>query len=120
MRMLCSRTLALTAALVLISTPKVGAAIYECAYTEPFLTTVYDSAARTLTVVHDVEKRRDIIRGVRMSKAAAGALELRNRNAVVQRIDLRSRGSDGMSGRTYPYKGEWLAENAQGGCTRVR
>lgn len=119
MRIRWSLAAVLVVNIFLSSSQTVSAAIFKCAYTEPFLITIYNSAARILTVVHDVEKRRNIIHDVRMS-TVANTLELRIKNAVVQRIDLRSRGSDGMSDRVYPYKGEWLPESTQGGCTRAR
>jgi uncharacterized membrane protein len=110
------RCLALLGGLLLSDV--VSADIIKCSYTEPFMTTSYDTSLKRMTVTYDVEKRRKIFDRVSMRELKPGVFELRNTNGqVLQRVERTCRGSDGMSDRLYPYEAQWIPEKLHGGCT---
>ncbi len=98
-------------------TTAVKADVITCSFTEPFMTTSYDSSSKRMTVTYDVQKRRTVLDRLSMQEAARGVFEFRNANGqLVLRLKRTCRGSDGMSDRTYPYEGELIAEKLYGGC----
>ncbi len=108
--------LVLLSSLVLSDLAK--ADIIKCSFTEPFVTTSYDTSLRRMTVTYDVEKRRTIFERISMRETRRGVFEFRNANGqVLQRVERSCRGSDGMSDRVYPYEAHWIAEKLYGGCT---
>jgi uncharacterized membrane protein len=108
--------LVLLGGLVLSDTAK--ADIIKCSFTEPFMTTSYDTSRRRMTVTHDVEKRRTVLNGISMQQTKPRVFEFRNSSGrVLQRVERSCRGSDGMSDRVYPYEAQWIAQKLYGGCT---
>lgn len=96
----------------------VRADIVKCSFTEPFMTTSYDTSSQRMTVSHDVEKRRTIFDRISMREVKPGVFEFRNgKGEVLQRLERSCRGSDGMSDRVYPFEAEWIAQKLHGGCT---
>jgi uncharacterized membrane protein len=115
----CLQRLLLVGALMSPSAAR--ADIITCAYTEPFIRTLYDTSLKTMTVVHDVEKRREILDQVSMREIRPGVFEFRSaRGGTVQVIERNCRGSDGMSERAYPYEAQWIAQKLYGGCASNR
>ena len=107
----------LAAALASPATPS-RADVIRCVFTEPFITTVYNTNQSTLTIFHDVEKREDAPIFLSFQIIKPGVFELwESKNQVVQRLELSFRGSDGMSDQVYPYDVEWLPLKLRGGCT---
>jgi uncharacterized membrane protein len=95
--------------------------IIKCSFTEPFITTSYDTALQRMTVTYDVEKRRTVFDRVSMRELRPRAFEFRSADGqILQRVERTCRGSDGMSDRVYPYKGQWISQDLQGGCTSTR
>lgn len=111
------------AATLFCATPASGRVI-TCSFTEPFIRTFYDPARRTLTIVQDVDHRRQVQRGITAETVSGVILELRNdKGEIVQRLEHSFRGSDGMSDKPYPYAVTWtprdpnMSETLNGGCT---
>jgi uncharacterized membrane protein len=96
--------------------------VIKCRFTEPFMTTSYDTASKRMTVTHDVEKRETFLDGVSMRETARGVFEFRAAGGqIVQHLKRTCRGADGMSLRKYPYtaklnKGELTTQTLYGGC----
>ena len=77
--------------------------IVKCSFTEPFMTTSYDTSSQQMTVTHDVEKRRTIFDRISMREVKPGTFEFRNADGqVLQRVERSCRGSDGMSRNRMP------------------
>ena len=96
----------------------VNADVIKCSYTEPFMTTSYDTASKRMTVTHDVEKRQTVYDRVSMRQLRPRAFELRSADGkVLQRVERTCQGSDGMSDRVYPYSAQWIPLKLHGGCT---
>jgi hypothetical protein len=92
--------------------------VIRCVFTEPFITTVYNTNQSTLTIFHDVEKREDAPVFLSFQIIKPGVFELwDSKNQVIQRLELSFQGSDGMSDQLYPYDVEWLPLKLRGGCT---
>ena len=92
--------------------------IIKCSFTEPFITTSYDTALRRMTVTYDVQKRRRVFDSVSMREMRPRAFEFRSADGrVLQRVERTCRGSDGMSDRVYPYSAQWVPQDLHGGCT---
>ena len=103
----------------------VKADIIKCSFTEPFITTLYDTALQRMTVTYDVEKRRTVFDRVSRRELRPHAFELRSADGqVLQRVERTCRGSDGMSDRVYPYSAQWRPRDPpphlHGGCTSNR
>jgi hypothetical protein len=101
----------------------VSARVITCSFTEPFVRTFYDSAHKTLKIVHDVVRAGQVQNGVTAKKISKTILELRNRKGeIVQRLEHSFQGSDGMSDTSYPYAVQWIPrdpsmpELLNGGC----
>ncbi len=60
------------------------------------------------------------MRGVQAIAVRKNVLEFRKGGKTIQRIDLGSRGTDGMSDKVYPYKGTLISESVEGGCAPMR
>ena len=90
-----------------------------CTFTEPFIQTVYDSGREVLRIHYDAGGKADeVVRGVTFHIVKAGVFEARDgKKAVVQRYELTSKGSDGMSERVFPFDAFWPARDLRGGCT---
>lgn len=111
------RSILLLSGGLLVSTA-VQADVIRCSFTEPFITTSYDTASKRMMVIHDVEKRRQALIGVSMRETARRTFEFRDaKGQVLLRVKRTCRGSDGMSDRKYPYEAELLAQKLYGGCT---
>jgi uncharacterized membrane protein len=96
----------------------VNADVIKCSFTEPFITTSYDTASKRLTVTHDVEKRQEIHDRISKRQLSRRAFELRSADGqVLQRVERTCKGSDGMSDRVYPYSAQWIPLKLYGGCT---
>ncbi len=100
-----------------------SARIITCSFTEPFVRTFYDPARKTLTIVQDVERRKQMQRDIAPKNISKTVLELRNiKGEIVQRLEHSFQGSDGMSDRSYPYVVQWMPQNPNmpevltGGC----
>ena len=111
-------------AAILVCAAPASAQIITCSFTEPFIRTFYDPARKTLTIIQDVDHRREVQRGITAETVSAVILELRNgKGEIVQRLEHSFRGSDGMSDRSYPYAVTWtprdpaMPEILNGGCT---
>ncbi len=96
---------------------------YTCSFTEPFVRTVFDTHAGTMIVIHDVEKRRETLRGLSVSKVDGETVEVRGAGKkAIQRLARSYNGTDGMSDRVYPYEVIWtpgrrsLPATLYGGC----
>src|SRR2546423_5783678 len=101
----------------LFLSPAVKADVIKCSFTEPFMTTLYDTSSKRMTLTYDVQKRRAVLDRVAMQETARGVFEFRSTNGqLVQRLKRTCRGSDGMSDRRYPYEAELIAEKLYGGC----
>ena len=101
----------------LLFTAAVKADVITCSFTEPFITTSYDTSSKRMTLTYDVQKRRTALARVSMLETAPGVFEIRTANGQpVQRLKRTCRGSDGMSDRKYPYEAELIAEKLYGGC----
>jgi hypothetical protein len=110
------RCLALLGSLLLPDIVK--ADVIKCSFTEPFMTTSYDTSLQKMTVTYDVEKRRKVFDGITMREIRPKVFEFRNaQGQVLQRVERSCRGSDGMSDRVYPYQAEWILQKLHGGCT---
>jgi hypothetical protein len=108
----------LLAAALLSGASSARADIVRCVFTEPFITTVYNTNQSTLTIFHDVGNREDAPAFLSFQIIKPGFFELWNsKNEVVQRLQLSFRGSDGMSDQVYPYEVEWVPMKLHGGCT---
>ena len=102
----------------LLLSDSVRADVIKCSFTEPFITTSYDTSLKRMTVTYDAEKRRKILDRVSMRELKPGIFELRDpKGQVLQRVERTCRGSDGMSDRVYPYAAQWIPEKLHGGCT---
>ena len=102
----------------LLLSDAVKADVIKCSFTEPFMTTSYDTSRKRMTVSYDVEKRRTILDRVSMRETKPKVFEFRNSSGqVLQRVERSCRGSDGMSDRVYPYEAQWIAQKLYGGCT---
>jgi hypothetical protein len=102
-----------------------NADIIKCSFTEPFITTSYDTALRRMTVTYDVKKRRTVFDRVSMRELRPRAFELRTTDGkVLQRVERDCQGSDGGSNRVYPYSALWRPRDPpphlHGGCTPSR
>ena len=96
----------------------VNADIIKCSFTEPFITTSYDTALKRLAVTYDVEQRQRIHDRISMRELRPGAFELRGADGqVLLRVERTCRGSNGMSDRVYPYSAQWIPQKLHGGCT---
>ena len=100
-----------------------SARVITCSFTEPFVRTFYDPARKILTIVQDVERRKQVQRGVTAKNVSKAILELRNnKGEIVQRLEHSFQGSDGMSDKSYPYAVQWtprdpnMPETLNGGC----
>ena len=99
----------------------VNADIIKCSFTEPFMTTSYDTSLKRMTVTYDVEKRQRIYDRISIRELRPGAFELRSvEGQILQRVERTCRGSDGMSDRVYPYSARWIPQELHGGCTSTR
>ena len=105
----------------LMSPSAAWADVIVCSYTEPFIRTLYDTSLKTMTVVHDVQPRREILNRISMREIRPGVFEFRSAaGRTVQVIERNCRGSDGMSERVYPYAAQWIARKLHGGCASNR
>jgi hypothetical protein len=100
-----------------------SARVIICSFTEPFVRTIYDPARKTLTIVQDVERRKQVQRDIVPKNVSKAILELRNdKGEMVQRLEHSFQGSDGMSDKSYPYAVQWtprdpnMPETLNGGC----
>jgi hypothetical protein len=100
-----------------------SARVITCSFTEPFVRTFYDPARKTLTIVQDVERRKQVQRDIAGKNVSKAIMELRNDKAeIVQRLEHSFQGSDGMSDKSYPYAVQWtprdphMPETLNGGC----
>ena len=115
----CMKHGLLISALLLPSIAK--ADVIQCAFTEPFMRTSYDTSLKRMTVTYDVEKRRQVLNEVSLREITPGVFEFRNANGqALLRMQRTCRGSDGMSDRVYPYDAQWMLQNLSGGCTSTR
>jgi hypothetical protein len=113
---------AVLAAMLFCAAPAL-ARVITCSFTEPFVRTFYDPARKTLTIVQDVERRKQVQRGIAAKNVSKAILELRNdKGEIVQRLEHSFQGSDGMSDKSYPYAVQWtprdpnMPETLNGGC----
>lgn len=98
-----------------------NADVIKCSFTEPFITTTFDTSRNRMTVTYDVEKRQTTFDRVSMRQTGPRTFELRNaKGEVLQRMQRSCRGSDGMSDRKYPYEAKLIAQKLYGGCTSSR
>jgi uncharacterized protein involved in tellurium resistance len=110
-------------AATLFSPGPTAARVISCSFTEPFVRTFYDSARKTLTIVQDVERRKQVQRDIAAKNVSRAILELRNdKGEIVQRLEHSFQGSDNMTDKSYPYSVEWtprdpnLPGTLNGGC----
>lgn len=103
---------------VLVLSGAACADVIRCSFTEPFMTTSYDTSLRRMTVAYDVEKRSTTFDRISMRETKPRVFEFRTAGGqLLQRVERSCRGSDGMSDRVYPYTAHWIAQKLYGGCT---
>lgn len=97
----------------------VQADIIKCHFTEPMVTTTYNTSKATLTY-QDSNNKKTVVKNVSFQIRSAGVFELVSQNGkLVQTINLNSQGSDGMSDRLYPYSvkdSKEITQQGLGGC----
>lgn len=114
---LIARTLSIVAVLgIPISTTR--AEVIKCNYTEPFITTIYDSDTGTLKTINDATHVETTLVAVSLQIIKPNVFELWNsKHEVIQRMELNLHGSDGMSDTVYPYDATLVENGLRGGCT---
>jgi uncharacterized membrane protein len=89
-----------------------------CIFTEPFITTIYNTDRQILSLTYGVGRRPERLRNISLKVTRPGVLELRNtKRELILRLERSFRGSDGMSDRVYPYEAHWITKKLYGGCT---
>jgi hypothetical protein len=93
--------------------------IIKCTYTEPFITTIYNSDTHEVTISNNALKTVTKLANVSRRTIKPKVFELRNaKKTIVQTMELNHRGSDGMTDTVYPYDSQW--NKLHGGCTSSR
>lgn len=93
--------------------------VITCNFTEPFITTTYDTSTQVLQIKGADEKTASAIADVSFEIRARSHFRLVRRDkTVVQELVLNGHGSDGMSDKEYPYHATWTwhGSNLIGGC----
>ncbi len=100
-----------------------NADIIKCSFTEPFISSTYSMTQSSL-VYTDAEGTVTKIKNVSFQIKAAGLFELVDKTGVVlQILNLKYQGSDGMSDRLFPFDvkdSSELTHKGQGGCESNR
>ena len=106
-------------ALSLLAPNSLRAETITCAYTAPFVNTVYQTGGRSLTLTRAVEKEAHRFRV--SARVRDGHIELVNRPQALRQTMVRDgKGSDGMSDTVFPWSATlaWkgLPYRLHGGC----
>jgi uncharacterized membrane protein len=93
--------------------------VITCSFTEPFITTTYDTSTQLFIVKDEDEKVASTIADVSFEvRARSRFVLLRRDKSEVQELVLNGHGSDGMSEKEYPYDVTWTWRGSHlvGGC----
>ncbi len=103
----------------IILLPAISSAdIIKCFFTEPFVTSEFNTADSTLTY-SDFEGNILQIGSVQFQIKGAAEFELVKDGQVLQHLDLNYQGSNGMSDHVYPYDvkdNHEMTHEGWGGC----
>ena len=81
--------------------------IIRCSFTEPFVSTEYNTATSTLKYKEGVTEKKQTVRNVLFQIRGPGHFQLVAKTGkVLQDLKLNNQGSDGMSEFQYPYSVE--------------
>ena len=88
---------------ILAATPVfVSADTITCTFTEPFVTSSYNTETATLEYT-DYQGLIAVVENVSFKIVGAGSFELVKDGQVIQHLELNYQGSNGMSDHVYPY-----------------
>ena len=97
--------------------------IFNCVFTEPFFNIQYSTTTNELVrFEYDFDQDKMVSKTTKnvsfQIKGPAKFQLLAADKTPIMNLDLNSKGSDGMSDRTYPYDAELLTEGSSmwGGC----
>lgn len=107
-------------ALMFLYTRPSSADTIRCYYTEPFITTSYDSDS-SVFIIDEGGNHKTIIYHVSFHIVASNSFDLRDQeNVLVQRMVLNYKGGDGMSDTVFPYDAIYYSSSVpdglHGGC----
>lgn len=110
----------------LLATSVSFADVISCTFTEPFVSTIYNSTDNSLTILNpfpDARLGKSLVeKPVSLRLDDAGVIEIFSRNGqLLQRMTINGKGSDGMSDKVYLIDVEWrtpLSSSGKlfGGC----
>lgn len=90
-----------TIAAAMFFAPIAQADTIKCTFTEPFVTTTYKTSDRTLKI-QGSDMKTKVLRNVELRMASGAIIQLVRNGKVLQALDLKTNGSDGMSDAIYP------------------
>lgn len=94
--------------------------VIRCTFTEPFLSTRYNTSTLTFEVRNEDDKVTSSVNNVSFEKrAGARFVLLAPDKSTIQSLNLNQQGSDGMSDKIYPYEVTWTWHGSElvGGCS---